>query len=109
MPASRRSRNGARRRAFPRLFWRLLVALILIYMAYDVLFSPQGWIAYRREAARVERLEREIATLKAERARLTRELQRLRNDPKAIEALIHRELGYVHPDETMVIVPGEAR
>lgn len=47
----------------------------------------------------------ELEGLKLERERLAKDILRLRNDPKALEELVHRELGYVYPDEYMLIMP----
>lgn len=106
MPVSRRSSRRPRRPTYVR-WWRPLFALLLLYLIYDLIVSPQGLLAYFEEVREVESLKQEIAELKAERTRLVHEISRLRNDPKTIEELIHKELGYVHPDELIVIVPRE--
>jgi len=72
-------------------------------MLWGLVFSDHGYLVYQQEAAQVHQLEDELVAVKAERERLAREVLRLRNDPEALEELIHRELGYVHPDEYMVI------
>ena len=88
------------------LFW-IGGAAIVAYMGWGLVFSDHGYLVYQKEAAQVHQLESELADLKAEREQLANEVLRLRNDPKALEALIHRELGYVHPDEYMVIRPAK--
>ncbi len=50
-------------------------------------------------------LQMDIENLKAEKARLQGEVMRLREDPKALELMIRQALGYVYPDETMIIMP----
>jgi len=52
-----------------------------------------------------QKLIADIEALKAEKARLQEKVIRLREDPKALEMMIHKELGYVYPDETMIIMP----
>jgi len=85
--------------------WLLWIggAAIVAYMFWSLVFSEHGYLVYQQEAAQVQQLEDDLAATKAERERLATEVLRLRNDPKALEELIHRELGYVHPDEYMVI------
>jgi len=56
----------------------------------------------------LQQLQAEVTDLKIERERLAKEVLRFRNDPKAMEELIHRELGYVYPDEYMGIMPSES-
>jgi len=75
----------------------------LAYMLWSLIFSDHGYLVYQQEAEQVHQLETELTTLKAEREHLAREVLRLRDDPDALEELVHRELGYVHPDEYMVI------
>jgi len=85
--------------------WLLWIggAAIVAYMGWSLLFSDHGYMVYRQEAAQLQQLESEVAALKEEREQLAKEVLQLRNDPKALEELIHKELGYVHPDEFMVI------
>ena len=75
------------------------------YMSWNLIFSDHGCLVYRQDAEQLQQLESEVEALKAGRERLAQEVLRLRNDPDALEELIHRELGYVHPDEYMLIIP----
>ncbi len=75
------------------------------YLGYDLVFSDHSYLVYRREHARLVQLQGEVAQMRQDREKLARKVLQLRNDPKALEELIHRELGYVHPDEYMLIMP----
>lgn len=88
-------------------FW-LLSTVALGYMTWSLIFSDHGYLVYRQEALQTEMLRAELQTLQRERERLAEEVLRLRNDPDALEELVHRELGYVHPDEIIVIMPEQA-
>jgi cell division protein FtsB len=81
--------------------------LILAYMVYDLIFSDHGYLVYRQELKSFEALKQEVKTLRERREQLAREVLRLRNDPEALEELAHRELGYVHKDEFMLIMPDD--
>ncbi len=74
-------------------------------MAWDLIWSNHGWLVYRKEHAQLLALQQKVATLQAQREKLAKEILRLRKDPKALEEMVHRELGYVYPDEYMLIVP----
>jgi cell division protein FtsB len=78
-------------------------------MGWDLIFSDHGYLVYRQEQQQLKRLQAEVKELKAERERMARQILRLRNDPAALEELIHRELGYLHPDEYMLIMPDETK
>lgn len=82
-----------------------MAALAVAYMSYDLLFSDHGYLVYRQEKQQLQVLEDEIAGMRQKREHLAKEILRLRNDPKALEELAHRELGYVYPDEYIVIIP----
>ena len=74
-------------------------------MSWDLVYSDHGYHVYQGEYEKLEKLEIELKALKAKREWLAQEILRLRNDPTALEELVHRELGYVYPDEYMLIVP----
>jgi len=77
-------------------------------MGWNLLFSDHGHMVYREEVRKLEQLKSEITSLKNDRERLAREILRLRNDPDALEQLVHEELGYVHSDEFMLVMPEES-
>lgn len=76
-------------------------------MGWSLLFSDHGYVVYQQEADKLEQLKAENASLKNDRERLAGEILRLRNNPDALEQLVHEELGYVHGDEFMLVMPEE--
>jgi len=95
-------------RSVARWLYLALGGMLLAYMSWNLIFSDHGYLVYREEAAQLQAAKAELATLHADRERLAQEILRLRDDPKALEELIHRELGYVYPDEVMVIMPEQS-
>lgn len=89
---------------FRWLGWGLSLAL-LVYMAWDLIWSDHGYLVYRKEHAELLQLQQKLAAMQQQREKLAGEILRLRKDPKALEEMVHRELGYVYPDEYMLIVP----
>jgi cell division protein FtsB len=85
----------------------LLVVAILafVWMSWELTLSDHGYRVYQGERAQLEKLEVELKALKVKREWLAKEILRFRNDPAALEELVHRELGYVYPDEYMLIIP----
>jgi len=84
---------------------RGLALLVLAWMAYDLVFSEHGYLVYRAEQKQLQVLELQLETLKQQREKLAQDILRLRHDPKALEDLVHRDLGYLYPDEFMIIMP----
>jgi cell division protein FtsB len=90
--------------------WWILVVLILV-LGLVLVYSNHG-------LRRLGRLEREIQTLKQtnqelreENRRLTRRLELLKKDPKAIEDEARKKLGLIRPGEKIYQLendPGQA-
>ncbi len=79
--------------------------VVVMLMVWDLLFSNHGYVVFRQEQQELRHLREELKQLKAEQARLQAEIIRLREDPRTLEEVIRRELGYVYPDEYMLIMP----
>jgi len=84
---------------------RGLALLVLAWMTYDLIFSEHGYLVYRAEQLQVQDLQAQLMALKQQREKLAQDILRLRHDPKALEDLVHRDLGYLYPDEFMMIMP----
>ncbi|MDQ6963816.1 MAG: septum formation initiator family protein [Mariprofundales bacterium] len=87
-----------------RLIWMLLV-LLLLAVVWALLFSDHSYYTYRSEQEESVKLQQEILRLQQQRERLAQEILRLRNDPAALEQLVHERLGFVHPDEYIILHP----
>jgi cell division protein FtsB len=85
--------------------------LAFAWMSWELVLSDHGYRVYQSERVQLEKLEDQLRALKVKREWLAKEILRFRNDPAALEELVHRELGYVYPDEYMLIIPetGEDR
>jgi cell division protein FtsB len=73
-----------------------IAALLLIGMAY--LPQIQKNERMRRE---LDRLDQELTAQKKISDQLQQDLNALRNDPKTVERLARKNLGYAKPDETV--------
>ncbi len=77
----------------------------MVLMIWDLVFSDHGYFVFKQEYIEQQQLESDIHDLKNTKGKLGQDVIRLREDPKTLEEVIHRELGYVYPDETMIIMP----
>ena len=73
-----------------------MVVLAVGLAVFGVKESVRGW-QMRRD---MHAVEREVQTLRAKQAELTRTVDRLRNDPLYIEKLAREEMGMVREGET---------
>jgi cell division protein FtsB len=80
-----------------------MVALAIGLAVFGVKESVRAW-QMRRD---MQAVEREVQTLRAKQADLTRAVERLRNDPLYIEKLAREEMGMVREGETVLKFPSQ--
>ena len=80
-----------------------MVVLAVGLAVFGVKESVRAW-QMRRDMRAVER---EVETLRAKQAELTRAVERLRNDPLYIEKLAREEMGMVREGETVLKFPSQ--
>jgi len=83
----------------------LLFAVVIIhYLAFELIVSKQGYWVYQEEKQQLQLLQQDTLMLQQHRDKLAKEIIYIRDNPHALEALIHSELGYVYPDEYVLIM-----
>ena len=91
-----------RRRSRRVLQYVLLLAGTVLVI--DALVGDKGLLAMIQARQQYRALERSLAEVRAENARLREEARRLREDPAAVEELARRELGLIKPGEQLFII-----
>lgn len=81
----------------------------LIALLVGSLFGDRGILHLLAQRDRAERLQREIAELRAEKNRLAAEIEGLRRDPRAIEKLAREQLGLARSGEVVFLIREEPR
>lgn len=95
----------------PRLFtWRrkaatTLAGLLALVMAYGVVFGHNGLTAYQAKRTEEHRLKEQMQQLEKENSRLRGHVDRLRDDPSAIEHQAREELHYTRAGEVIYTLP----
>ena len=84
------------------------LACLLLIMIVTALFGKKGVMDLRRSRARLAARTERIRELEAERDRITAEIERLRNDPRAVEKAAREKLGLAGPGEKVVVEPAPA-
>ena len=79
----------------------LLAGSVLVI---DALVGDKGLLAMIQARQQYRTLERSLAEVRTENARLREEARRLREDPSAVEDLARRELGLMKPGEKLFII-----
>lgn len=83
--------------------WRagLLAVVTIALLGYGASSLARAWQMQRA----VERLERDIVTLRGEAGRLSTAIDQLRNDPDTLERLARESVGLVKPGERVFKLP----
>jgi cell division protein FtsB len=89
------------RRTVRAVFWFLALSLL-----FNSLFGDMGLVERFRQKRVLAKLSREVASLRAENARLVTDIDDLRRDPYRIEAIAREELGLVKPGEIVFLFGG---
>jgi cell division protein FtsB len=83
-------------------------ALLALAMGYHVIFGQNGLTAYQQKRQDAETLDRQLHSLQRENDKLKGHVDRLQNDPNAIEHQAREELHYTRPGEVIYTLPASA-
>lgn len=87
----------------PRWTWVIVIAGI-VYLQYRLWVGPGGYLEVVELQQRVQAATAHNATLQQRNATLEAEIDRLENDPAAVEYHARADLGMVRPDETFYLI-----
>jgi cell division protein FtsB len=92
--------------------WRKIAtgaaALLALAMGYHVIFGQNGLTAYQQKRQDALTLDRQLHSLQGENDLLKGHVDRLKNDPNAIEHQAREELHYTRPGEVIYTLPSSA-
>src|SRR5258708_32000143 len=80
-------------------------ALLALAMGYHVIFGQNGLTAYQQKRQDAQTLDRQLHSLQRENELLKGHVDRLQNDPNAIEHQAREELHYTRPGEGIYSLP----
>lgn len=85
-----------------------LIVLIGCVLVIDSLVGDKGVLQILKKRQEVRELDQALAAARAENARLFQEMERLKNDPAALEDAARRDLGLIKPGEKLFIIKDAA-
>src|ERR1700737_2614928 len=83
-------------------------ALLALAMGYHVIFGQNGLTVYQQKRQDAQILDRQLHSLQRENDLLKGHVDRLQNDPNAIEHQAREELHYTRPGEVIYTLPANA-
>src|SRR4051794_11897969 len=81
------------------------VFVLVLFLGFHVIFGANGMVVYTNKRAEYRNLQKETQELDEENARLTKQVEQLRNDPKAIEQEAREQLHYAKKGEVIYLLP----
>ena len=81
--------------------------VLVVGVAYGVVFGHNGLTVYEKKRMETRDLDHELKSLSRENDALAGHVDRLQNDPDAIEHQAREELHYTRPGEVIVTLPPE--
>jgi cell division protein FtsB len=81
------------------------VAVLALTMGYHVIFGQNGLTAYQQKRQDSQSLDNQLHGLQRENDLLKGHVDRLQNDPNAIEHQAREELHYTRPGEVIYSLP----
>ena len=92
-----------------QLSWRKVAtgaaAVLALTMGYHVIFGQNGLTAYEQKRQDAQTLDKQLHSLQRENDLLKGHVDRLQNDPNAIEHQAREELHYTRPGEVIYTLP----
>lgn len=89
--------------------WRKIAtgaaAVLALAMAYHVIFGQNGLTVYQQKRQETQALTQRLQSLQHENDLMKSHVDRLQNDPNAIEHQAREELHYTRPGEVIYTLP----
>jgi cell division protein FtsB len=102
--ARRRLRTAQEIRDRRRRLLTIGLSVALGALLVNAVVGDNGYLAARRMRHEYEAARAEVIRVRIENQRLQQEGRRLETDPAAVEETARRELGFVRPGETLIVI-----
>ena len=82
-----------------------VVSVLLLLLAYHVVFGVNGLISYQQKRRESRDLQEQIERLQKENSLAEQRIKALKSDPQAIEKEARERLRYARPGEVVYTLP----
>src|ERR1043166_2069895 len=91
-----------------RLLATAAVGVLGLMLGLHIAFGQNGMISYFHKRDESVKLQQQINDLQAENARIAKQIESLKTDPKTIEREAREQLRYARPGEVIYTLPAPA-
>lgn len=88
-----------------RLLATAAVGVLGLMLGVHIAFGENGMISYFHKRDEAMKLQQQILELQQENARVSRQIESLKTDPKTIEREAREQLRYARPGEVIYTLP----
>jgi cell division protein FtsB len=81
------------------------IGVLVLWLGFHVIFGANGMVVYQGKRAEFKKLQTDLQQVEEENQRLTKQVDELRNDPKAIEREAREQLHYTKKGEMVYLLP----
>ena len=85
------------------------VGVLVLWLGFHVIFGANGMVVYQGKRSEYKRLQTDLQQLENENQQLTKQVDELRNDPKAIEREAREQLHYTKKGEMVYLLPNQKK
>lgn len=85
------------------------VGALVLWLGFHVIFGANGMVVYQGKRSEYKKLEKDLQQLDEENQRLTKQVDELRHDPKAIEREAREQLHYTKKGEMVYLLPNQKK
>lgn len=100
---------GTRVYALRRRIATIVIAVVACLFFVHVMFGANGMVVYKQKRNEYEALQKKLAQVREENEKVTKQIQGLQSDQKAIEKEAREQLGYAKPGELIYVTPAPAK
>ena len=80
------------------------VGVLVLWLGFHVIFGANGMVVYQNKRAEYKKLQVDMQQVEEENKQLTKQVDELRNDPKAIEREAREQLHYTKKGELVYLL-----
>jgi cell division protein FtsB len=88
-----------------RLLATAAVGILGLMLGFHIAFGQNGMISYFHKRDESKKLQQQIVDLQQENARISKQIDALKTDPKSIEREAREQLRYARPGEVIYTLP----
>jgi cell division protein FtsB len=85
------------------------VGVLVLWLGFHVIFGANGMVVYQGKRSEYRKLQTDLQQVEEENQRLSKQVDELRNNPKAIEREAREQLHYTKRGEMIYLLPTQKK